>query len=108
MNEATIFLTRCRALFALSWDIKCGGEEVEDEDGGDDGNLRRAKGRAERALERLRRAAVKHLDAMPKVRDKEGVKAFLSGVVSAYEGFEVCDFFFLLIRTDDHILLLGL
>jgi len=95
MNEATTFLTRCRTLFALSWDIKRSGGEEEGEDG--DGDLRRAKGKAARALERLRRAAVKLLDATPKVgdRDREGVKSFLSGVISVYEGFEVSDVFVL-------------
>jgi hypothetical protein len=81
MNEATAFLARCKQLLSLSLDSY--GDEDED--------LRRAQGKVERALERLRRAAVKLLDAASREVEMGGVKAFLDGVVRVYEGFEVRD-----------------
>ena len=81
MNEATAFLARCKQLLSLSLDSY--GDEDED--------LRRAQSKVERALERLRRAAVKLLDAASREVEMGGVKAFLDGVVRVYEGFEVRD-----------------
>lgn len=76
IREAKTTYSRCRALLLL-----------EDEEGGEQSELGRIKSKAGRALERLRRASVKVIDARSKGGDSslEELWALLSGIVGILE-----------------------
>jgi hypothetical protein len=69
-----------------------------DEGEGVDEDVRRAQSKSERAMERLRRGAVRLLDTTAmtsgsKENAGERVRGFLDMVVGVYEGFEVCFYY---------------
>lgn len=87
MDEAKGLLGRCRVMVSLSL-----GEGEGEEDGDEYEELCRAQSKTERALERLRRAAVRFVDASTPKRGSvgtekrlEAVKELLEGIVRVYE-----------------------